>query len=61
MKKFWSYARYSNVQLVLNLNPLVWGFHFERIRPSDLDPGLHAVHIKVLMFRLSIVIDDGSW
>lgn len=61
MKTFWSYCRYSNVQLALNLNPLVWGFLFERVKPTELDPKLHAVHIKILMFRLSIVIDDGSW
>lgn len=61
MKTFWSYLRYSNIQVALNLNPFVWGFRFEILRPSVTDPGMFGLIVKLLMLRVSFIFDDGSW
>jgi hypothetical protein len=64
MRRFWSYLRYSQVQLVLNLNPITWWVppvFFERIDHSYFDPCAHGFHLRVLMLRLSVMIDDGSF
>jgi len=59
--EIWNYIRYSNIQIAINLNPFTWGFHFEANGPSTMDPGMYCLHIKLLMIRFSIVLDNGSW
>lgn len=61
MKTFLSYIRYSNINLSINLNPFVWGFHIIFEKPTSMDPKMYFFAIKILMCRLSIVIDDGSY
>ena len=61
MKKVFSYLRYSNIQIALNLNPFTWGFYYDNIEADGWNPGMRAWHLKVLMFRFSLVIDDGSF
>lgn len=61
MKSFLKYIRYSNLNISFNLNPFVWGFHLIFDRPNDIDPKMYFFALKILMFRISIVIDDGSY
>jgi len=61
MKKFFNYIRYSNIQIALNLNPFIWRFYWETLRPSQTDPGQFGFIIKLLMLRISVIFDDGSW
>ena len=56
-----NYLRYSNIQIAINLNPFQWGFKVDHGGPTTMDPGMYFFHLKILMLRLSIVIDDGSW
>jgi hypothetical protein len=62
MKKLLDYIRYSSIVLMIQFNPVAW-FRFE-IKwdgPSDMNPGLYELYISILMFRLNIALDDGSW
>ena len=47
------------------LNPVNWNINFEYNGPNDftddLNPKMHLVIIKLLMFKIEIIIDDGSW
>lgn len=61
MKTLFKYIRYSNIQITLNLNPFVWGFYFEKVKDDPWQPYAVGFHLKVIMFRLSIIIDNGEW
>ena len=47
------------------LNPVNWNINFEYNGPNDFldsfNPKMHLVIIKLLMFKIEIIIDDGSW
>lgn len=62
MKNLLDYIRYSSIVLMIQFNPIAW-FKFEMYwdGPSDMSPGMYEFHLRVLMFRLNIQIDDGSW
>jgi hypothetical protein len=57
----WNYLKFSNIQVAINLNPFSWGFHLEYGGPTTMDPAMYFLVIKVIMIRVSIVLDDGSW
>jgi hypothetical protein len=57
----WNYLKFSNIQVALNLNPFTWGFTLEYGGPTTMDPGMYFLIFKVIMVRVSIVLDDGSW
>jgi hypothetical protein len=61
MIKFFKYIRYSNINLSINLNPFCWGFDFLYEGPSSADPNMYFVAVKLLMCRLTFIIDDGSY
>jgi hypothetical protein len=61
MKTFFNYLRYSNIQIAINVNPFTWGFFFERVKDDAWQPGAFGFHLKLLMIRLSVIFDDGSW
>ena len=61
LKRFLKYLRYSNVILTINLNPFLWGFQFVYEGPTNMDPGMYFISIRVIMIRIAIVIDDGSY
>ena len=43
------------------LNPVSWGLDFNYRRPDDFNPKMHQLIIRLLMFRIELIIDDGSW
>ena len=55
------YLRWSDLVITFILNPCNWKINFKYLPPNDLGPKMHLVNIKLLMFKLEIVIDDGSW
>jgi hypothetical protein len=57
----WNYLKFSNIQIAINLNPLQWRLHAEYGGPTTMDPAMYFLVIKVIMVRISIVLDDGSW
>lgn len=61
MATFINYLRFSNIQIIFDLNPLVWGFTRAYQGPSEHDPALHEWVFRILFLVLHIVIDDGSW
>jgi len=56
-----NYLKYSNVVFQLALNPYWWRLKFEYLSPSSMDPKMHLVIIRLLMFKIEIVIDNGTW
>ena len=61
IKNILKYLKHSNVVFQLSLNPYWWRLGFEYLDPTDMDPKMHLVIIRLLMFKVEIVIDDGSW
>jgi hypothetical protein len=62
IKSILNYLKYSNVVFQLALNPYWWRLKFEYLHnPDGLDPKMRLVIIRLLMFKIEIVIDDGSW
>ena len=57
----WNYLKFSNIQIAINLNPLQWRLHLEYSGPTTMDPAMYFFVIKVIMIRVSIIVDDGSW
>lgn len=46
---------------MFKLNPVSWGLDYDYINPDDYNPKLHHLIIRLLMFRIELIIDDGSW
>ena len=42
------------------LNPRSWGLDYDYMRPDDFNPKMHHLIIRLLMFRIEFIIDDGS-
>lgn len=61
IKNIVEYLHYSDISFTINLNPVRWGFNFEYIPPDDYNPSAYTVLARVLMIKLTILIDDGSW
>ena len=61
IKSILDYLRWSNLVIAFSLNPCSWRLRFKYLPPSDLGPKMHVFIIGLLMFKLEIVIDDGSW
>ena len=61
IKSILNYLKYSNVVFELALNPYWWRLGFEYLDPTGMDPKMHVVIIRLLMFKVEIVIDDGTW
>ena len=61
IKSILNYLRWSNLTIMFILNPISWGLDFDYMRPDDFNPKMHQLIIRLLMFRLEFIIDDGSW
>ena len=62
LKTFTKYLRWSNISLTVEINPFGWRFDYSHLHnPNGYDPKLHSIIIRFLMFKLHIIIDDGSW
>lgn len=62
IKSILNYLKYSDVNIQLSFNPVWWRLEFEYLHnPSGFDFKMHSVLIRLLMFKIVIVIDDGSW
>ena len=62
IKSILKYLWWSDVIFTINLHPRHWRFIDFRHQPrTDFDPHMRAWIIKVLMFKLTIIIDDGTW
>lgn len=57
----WSYIKFSNVKLSIDLNPFCWGFKWVYEGPTDLDPYLRMQYIRFLGISLLVVIDNGEY
>lgn len=62
IKSILKYLWWSNVSFTVNLHPRLWRFIDFQYQPrTDFDPHAKYLTIKVLMFKLFIAIDDGTW
>lgn len=62
IKSILKYLRWSNISLQIDLNPFSWRFHYSCLHnPEGYDPKQYFFSIRLLMFKLYIIIDDGSW
>ena len=62
IKSILKYLKYSNIVFQLSLNPYWWRLKFDYLyNPNGFDPKMRLVIIRLLMFKIEIVIDDGSW
>ena len=63
IKSILKYLQFSNVNLIISLNPLTWKVYYEYhpANQNSLDPHMRVLYIRLLMFKLEIVIDDGTW
>lgn len=57
-----NYLRWSNISLQIDLNPFGWRIYYDYLHnPDGLNPMLHMFYLRLLMFKLVVHIDDGSW
>ena len=57
-----NYLRWSNISFQIDLNPFGWSVYCKHSHnESGIDPKWHSIVIRLLMFKLVIDIDDGSW
>lgn len=62
IKSILKYLKYSNVIFYLSLNPIWWRFKYAyHHNPDGLDPNMRLLVITLLMLKIEIVIDDGTW
>jgi hypothetical protein len=61
IKSILNYLRWSNLSIMFILNPVSWGLDFDYRRPDDFNPKMHQLIIRLLMFRIEFIVDDGSW
>ena len=61
IKSILNYIRYSNLAITFNLNPFWWNLYTEYSGPSEFDPHMRVLTVKLLMFKVIIIIDDGTW
>lgn len=63
MKDILNYITHSNLSITLTLNPRNWDLYYKHDLGSRyMDPGMiYEGDIHLIMFRLNIFIDDGSW
>ena len=61
IKSIPNYLRWSNLSIMFILNPVSWGLDFDYRRPDDFNPKMHQLIIRLLMFRIEFIVDDGSW
>lgn len=62
MRKLLDYIRNSSAVLMIQFNPLAWWVcHYDFESFSEIYPGKFNFNLRVLMFRLSIQLDDGSY
>ena len=61
IKSILNYLRWSNLTIMFKLNPVSWSIDYDYISPDDYNPRMHHLIIRILMFRIEFIIDDGSW
>ena len=61
IKSILNYLRWSNIVIILSLNPCGWRLKYEYSKPDSMNPKMHYLMVKLLMFRIEFIIDDGSW
>ena len=61
IKNILDYLRYSDISLTVNLNPRLWWLDYEYMPPDSMNPKAHVLLLRVVMFKLIVSIDDGSW
>jgi len=60
--KIAKYARWSSIDLAIQLNPIRWWMASWFVQgPTDMDPGSYCLSIRFIMFRLNVILDDGSY
>lgn len=57
----WNYLNFSNFKISLDLNPFVWSFKFLYEGPSESNPALRVLYVRLIMLSVIVVIDDGSY
>jgi len=55
------YIRHSSITIGIQLNPLLWRVGYLIGGPDDMNPGAYTLVITLLMIRLNVFIDNGSW
>jgi len=61
IKNIIDYLKWSNLLITFTLNPCSWKIYFNYFPPNDLGPKMHHLIIRILMLRIELIIDDGSW
>ena len=61
IKSIFNYLRWSNIIIMITFNPVGWNIDYDYTKPDDCNPKLHYLIIRLLMFRIEFIIDDGSW
>lgn len=57
----WSYIKFSNIKLSVDLNPFVWSFKWMFQGPTQTDPHLRIQYVRILFLSLTVVIDNGVY
>jgi hypothetical protein len=55
------YIRHSSITISVQLNPLLWRVGYLIGGPDDMNPGAYTLVMNLLMIRLNVFIDNGSW
>lgn len=63
MKKFFRYLTNSQLDIAIIMNPRQWDLYVEyKTGSTMMDPGmLYNLELQILMVKINIVIDDGSY
>ena len=61
IKSILNYLRWSNFIIMVVANPVSWNIDYDYTAPDDFNPKMHHLIVRILMFRIEIIIDDGSW
>ncbi len=55
------YLKYSNINISINLNPVLWKLKAFYEGPTELDPRCHFFCLHILPIRVSLILDNGEW
>lgn len=55
------YIKYSNFSIMFNINPRYWKIGFSYDKPDAWNPKMHVFILRLLMLKLVLTIDDGSY
>ena len=61
MYKLLNYLRHSNINISINLNPVLWRLRAFYDAPTELDPRCHFFCLQILPIRISLIIDNGDY